>query len=851
MSPQTLRKGATFHSPRPVLNENNFTVPSLPRRSQTTLEDVVDAHQRRVEVILQDIDRVLSFGTSSKADSSALLADERLPISQSYLNHTVEGYYPNTGDMASDRFNVNGRSLRPRRQQERHAAHRHTSDSGIGSSIMSGSEKACAVSAITSSAAPHQTFIEELPRLSERATSRIHEHIFKPLLADASLKPFHPLVNDCPARIHSKEIVCLRDLEKTLLLSSAPVSEQYRNEPCVRAFNNWFSSWLKEHSTTTKLYMDFCMTTIRCVQTTVGYLSDRERTRPTDRPYNNGYFIDLVEQIRNYAQTVQASKEKEEQGEDKSKLDVQGYDSPRLEMGAELGEIKRRASFEPRMYMQAQSAKSQGFHFAPADFYITADANISSPRTEQIKLFGGISKNGRPAELVRVKEDGTHISLATGKEIKIESIEEEDEAFEMKRSLSDIESDDESILRSMARRKRSASAARLIPKRCSHIGCTKEFTRSCDLTKHEKTHSRPFKCKHDGCKYTELGWPTEKELDRHLNDKHNPNPKKFRCLFPPCAYESKRESNCKQHMEKTHAWVYVKSKSNGRNKDQQKTLPTPQTTNLETPVTHNHLTPPSHDWDMDHSSVMVNQDVWPQMDHHNVQYPQTFDVDFNAQMISPVDSHLQYGQSSTDTSPFSANAQDFMDTMDTMDEVSANFGSDFARNQGDFTLFEDLYGAPALIPATTLAQIPQILDMAQMPQGQHTLPTPDQSIFVQQYNMGDIGIGQTRCTQQQLVGMSPVGQGNADATLFTPPTLTMNDNFGAFADNGVGPDLTFADDFTLFKPSGINTARNSLFGGFNGQNSGQTHDYDFTNSSFPMPQGQTDPWALTDETFGL
>jgi hypothetical protein len=79
----------------------------------------------------------------------------------------------------------------------------------------------------------------------------------------------------------------------------------------------------------------------------------------------------------------------------------------------------------------------------------------------------------------------------------------------------------------------------------------------------------------------------------------------------------------------------------------------------------------------------------------------------------------------------------------------------------------------------------------------------------------------------------------------------MNDNFGAFADNGVGPDLTFADDFTLFKPSGINTAQNSLFGGFNGQNSGQTHDYDFTNSSFPMPQGQTDPWALTDETFGL
>jgi len=40
----------------------------------------------------------------------------------------------------------------------------------------------------------------------------------------------------------------------------------------------------------------------------------------------------------------------------------------------------------------------------------------------------------------------------------------------------------------------------------------------------------------------------------------------YRCKFAPCTYASKRESNCKQHMEKTHNWVYVRSKSNGRKK---------------------------------------------------------------------------------------------------------------------------------------------------------------------------------------------------------------------------------------------------------------------------------------------
>ncbi|KAL2271643.1 hypothetical protein VTJ83DRAFT_1014 [Remersonia thermophila] len=94
--------------------------------------------------------------------------------------------------------------------------------------------------------------------------------------------------------------------------------------------------------------------------------------------------------------------------------------------------------------------------------------------------------------------------------------------------------------------------------------CSKSFARLCDLNKHAKSHTRPYKCKEPGCKYNTRGWPTAKELERHYNDKHSSTPRTYRCLYEPCPYWSKRESNCKQHMEKAHNWEYVRSKSKGK-----------------------------------------------------------------------------------------------------------------------------------------------------------------------------------------------------------------------------------------------------------------------------------------------
>jgi hypothetical protein len=570
-----------------------------------------------------------------------------------------------------------------------------------------------AASAITRSAAAHTSTIENLPRLSARASNRIHEHILKPLLSKSSLKNFHPIVKDCPRRIHGKEIVCLRDLEKTLIFM-AP-----------------------ERTKTAALYLDFCLTSIRCIQATVEFLNDREQTRPHDRPYTNGYFVDLVDQIKQYALQVAAAKEKEAKGEKLDEMDPESSD--------------------------------------------------------EVKLHGGLTENGRPAELVRVKKNGKAISIATGKPIA--SLEEDSKgAMQMKRSISEEAEDDESIMRSMARRKRSASAAELTPKRCREPGCKKEFKRPCDLTKHEKTHSRPWKCPVENCKYHEYGWPTEKEMDRHHNDKHSSAPPLYECHYKPCPYRSKRESNCKQHMEKAHGWEYVRSKNNGKNREKALTsaLPTPQTTNICTPSSDSNsvATPEDDDSDMQtryDGSVMYDQshmnqelnfpdypntemDMFGTTTHHQV----PFHLDF-----SPIsDLNQQSTGSSAHPSPYPINGM----------AVTDNF-TGFPTNNTDFNLFEgeDLYSANV------------------------QLPTPSHSVYQRALDSFDtsnvIPLG-----PDPMPHISPVGHGNA--MLYTPTSLREVDE--GFEDFPPSHNNQLGNDFQLFPSSTSGTVTSSapsaLFG---------------------------------------
>ncbi|KAI1416061.1 hypothetical protein F5Y13DRAFT_186913 [Hypoxylon sp. FL1857] len=683
----TLRKGATFHSPvTPPCSPPAATfpkVPSLPRRSQTNLDDVVGAHVRRAALNIGKFEVTLSASKVEPLSPTSPFTDDSLPIPRGFLDHTV------AGDTMSEELSSVEPERRVLRPRNRRSSRHHESDSGLGTSIASTHQKrkeakssSGSASAITRSATATRS--QNTQRLSDRAKNRIHEHILKPLLDDRSLKDFRPIVLDCPRRIQEDQIVCLRDLEKTLIFM-AP-----------------------ENAKSVELYRDFCLTSIRCIQATVEYLSDREQTRPHDRPYSNGYFIDLVEQIRQHAQQMQEARKRQAAGEELDDMDV-----------------------DP---------------------------------TDEVKLVGGLTTNGRPAELVRVKKNGKAISIATGK--LVEGLEEEESKgpIRFKRSMSEQAEDEEEIMRSMARRKKNASPEELAPKKCTHLGCNKEFKRPCDLTKHEKTHSRPWKCPDETCKYHEYGWPTEKEMDRHVNDKHSDAPPMFECHFKPCPYKSKRESNCKQHMEKAHGWTYVRTKTNGQKKSSKagsSVQPTPVIKSLPTPKseqTDSVMTPPE-------------DSLWGRYnDHEFPTYPS--DQEFHASLFEhqPFDTDLQLDLSPVDNSTPSTDSDQF----NTYDDLSPEFTGQF----------EDIYGAHV------------------------RLPTPTHSI----YNKDSINAFSefiASCQQMPVSHLSAAGQGNQ--VMLTPPTM-VDEGFEDFQPTCPNQ---FGNDFPLFPPTTMDKSNefgNSLFG---------------------------------------
>jgi hypothetical protein len=579
----SLRKSGTFSSPKSLSNDicGLENQPFMPRRSPTSTESLEallqDTHPSvsRVANLLKDFDQKLAGHKAASASGASILNDpEVLPVPSFMLDSTT------LDDMPMD---IDSKPAAAGRNP-----HEHASDSGLGSSIGSKYSKdsmqlsvleappsnilkddartSSARESINSSVTTHSAVTrsfsalgatEEKHTLGEYACKQIHDTIIKPILAEESLKDFHPLIQDVPRRIGEKSICNLRDLEKTLVFL-AP-----------------------EFSASPASYLRFCERSIQLLHTTVDYLSERDQRLPTDRPYTNNYFLDLVEQIRRYAAIMAATRQKEALGE---QLDEMDYS-----------------------------------------------------RDEKITLRGGLSKDGRPVELVREK-DGKVIPLATGSE----------NAYR-KRALSeeDLEDDDD-VMRSMARRRKSDKPGDVL-----HMcrDCKKEFKRPCDLTKHEKTHSRPWKCSEEKCKYFDLGWPTEKERDRHVNDKHSSAPAQYKCLYPPCTYASKRESNCKQHMEKAHGWEYVRSKSNGRKKSQTignspatpltPFLGTPQSAALTTPITPFMASP----------SVPLISDFdfqgfqTPAMSLHN------FQDDFRRDSITTDGTHLTYSSSNSPVEP--------------------------------------------------------------------------------------------------------------------------------------------------------------------------------------------------------
>ncbi|KKF93614.1 Zinc finger transcription factor ace1 [Ceratocystis platani] len=486
---------------------------------------------------------------------------------------------------------------------------------------------------------------------------------------------------------------------------------------------------------TARSYLDFCLSSVACIKRTVDFIPERERTRHGDRLYTNAYFSDLTDQIRQYAAHLAVSKAQIAAGKESLALAHPG---------------------------------------------------------DEIKLYGGMSQNGRPAQLVRVTKDGITISVETGEILEdLNGPVAHQPPIRMKRSLSEQLADDEEIMRSMARRKKNPTPEELAPKRCLHPGCNKEFKRPCDLTKHSKTHLRRWKCPEVDCKYHTYGWPTEKERDRHINDRHSSAPPLFKCQYSPCPYSSKRESNCKQHMEKTHGWKYVRTKSNGKKDDESpENIPTPDMVNTpgsmqQTPNLPNILTPSS----VESAGIATPQTgSLPQFALENslefpTYIPDEFLTSYNPQYIDAMDGMDENVMDLGLDIPPSTNIPELGATPTSLQSQSPG---DMAADAVDFAVTDDIYAAAMQMTPDNI-DYASILGQSQLPQ-QMQLPFNSSFFKMQQ--------------PPNLDMVSPMNE--AEAMLYTPGSLDAN-NF----DDMSGLAISGGLDFPLF-PGAAPTLKNEV-----------------------------------------
>lgn len=746
----SLRKGSTFHSP--TLNKTALwnpldsatSSPSMPLRSSTCPKDLEDlligAGERRALRFLAKVDEAIERHSSLDL-KNFLNEPDTLPNPSFLLDSTsLDG---------SSEQKVSAR-------RDSHQGHDHASDSGLGSSIADPDEirsvkDEAGELGMTSSHNTHNnidahtyhpdlhTVPAELRQatkhlLSDHAAGQIQKHVVSPILREQALKAFHPLVASVPRRISTQQIVTLRDLEKKLIFL-APVSTTSGD---LKDLAVTHSICFQDYSCSPAAYLQFCETAIHCLHATVDNVHESDQHAPTDRPYTNHYFSDLVEQIRRYAAILAATRDREAKGEAADKMDISKY-------------------------------------VALKDLVLSCHNTDTNNlcRDEKLELYGGMLQNGKPAQLVRQKKSGTIISMETG---EVLTPSKPDAVMTPKRAMSS-EVDDDGVRRSMARRKKGALP---VTYTCSQGACDRIFPRRCDLTKHMKTHERAWKCRKDrDCEYTVKGWPTEKERDRHENDKHNPDAVKYNCEF--CDYFSTRPENTKAHQEKKHSWDYVRqktikgskaSKARAKAPVKRASRPAPSTSSTpfsveQSPITHSHpstsvspptmITPYTADEVSPYDSPMLDvpTDFRPEFGNH-------FSFDFSNMGMSM---------------PFSTDSLAPMPTPSLMGDRRASNGSSTMNTTpiGD-TSFED-----AMIPPT-----PEDLDFTNSLFNGYIFQQPQDNVFL------GASASNTTATFVQPTISPHFRLGNLeDPTLSVPQLYSQMDQ--AFCSEGA-----MNDDFQLF-----------------------------------------------------
>ncbi|KAG0124717.1 hypothetical protein HOY82DRAFT_493859 [Tuber indicum] len=530
------------------------------------------------------------------------------PVKEVY-NVRVEGSGPSrngspgssscTVEASETIANYNGHHESPPQLDEIHTSY--------GPTVFHHGEPTPPGSAIRSPSAYSSFEVRDFPKtkqLSRQSVEAMAQYILNPILLDETFEDFWQLCEQAKRGLFQGKICWLRDLEKFL----------FDGIPAVRSLSS---------------YKAFCETFLSNCQRALPYIRELDQQRSYDPVYSSAYFIDALHRAKESADAWTAEKNKvmrmanydsqsvseelDTSGNNKSKLkdfvllpNIISSEGRKRKMPIDIGhdesQMKRAltsnkaaGSAQPRLAIQTTVPLEyfDGYHDALPSSPLQVE-NIGYPLNPRFDFPPRVltaAQSGKFSEYTHPSSEST----AANATALLPSDVSGDHRVMTRHSIGYPQAPtpaDTNYSGSPAapapfeghsgsshgtsRRKASVPAGKPDEEdapiyRCDQ--CPREFPRPCDLTKHKKTHERPFKCDDEGCKYHIEGFPTNKERERHQNDIHVANSKEWKCTYSPCAYKSKRESNCKQHMEKAHGYNYKRMKRNPRKRPEQLTKP--------------------------------------------------------------------------------------------------------------------------------------------------------------------------------------------------------------------------------------------------------------------------------------
>ena len=278
-----------------------------------------------------------------------------------------------------------------------------------------------------------------------------------------------------------------------------------------------------------------------------------------------------------------------------------------------------------------------------------------------------------------------------------------------------------------------------------------------------------------------------------MNDKHSVAPSMFRCHYHPCPYESKRESNCKQHMEKAHGWVYVRSKNNGKLGKGSHNEKTPSTPQMSTPGSNTFSAPSPTFSDLPAYKPHQQQNSKPVHSSTNVEglYDNETSTSFD-ETFGPFDSSFHWKDAGTDY-----NFGGLADCPN--DSHRPSWNSPMANDTGlnsvaeDQSLFGENFDWSNMDHDLTSLNIQLITPAASI--GQCSLDAFSRN--------ASVSLERSPHIHDQPLSLSPGAQG--DAMLYSPYSMPSNDDL---ADEGYGElpqELVSrpSRDFNLFDSTGL------------------------------------------------